>query len=205
MMRNPKAIFAALLGAAVLLAAVPQANAHCDTMDGPVVKAGQKAMAAGQVELALIWVKAEAEPELRAAFAQAVAVRKQGGAAAALAETWFLETLVRLHRAGEGEPYTGLKPAGGDLGPAIPAADAAITSGKIERVRTLLTGAVQKGLEHRFHRVQSTRKYAPTDVAAGRAYVDAYVQYVHYVERLHADAAGAAHGHAAEPAAHAGH
>ena len=40
-----------------------------------------------------------------------------------LSDQFFIKTLVRVHRAGEGAPYTGIRPAGTDLGPAIPAAD----------------------------------------------------------------------------------
>jgi hypothetical protein len=34
------------------------------------------------------------------------------------------------------------------------------------------------------------RKHADESVEAGREYVEAYVQYVHYVERLQVDASG---------------
>jgi hypothetical protein len=42
---------------------------------------------------------------------------------------YFFETRVCVHREGEGAAYTGLKPAGLDLGPDIPAADKALESG----------------------------------------------------------------------------
>ena len=54
----------------------------------------------------------EGEDELRAAFDRAQRVRAVGGEAAALAEQWFLENMVRIHRAGEGAGYDGIKPAG---------------------------------------------------------------------------------------------
>ena len=41
-------------------------------------------------------------------------------------------------------------------------------------------------------------------MAAGREYVEAYVEYIHYVERLHVAMSGAsAHGHEAEANEHA--
>ena len=105
------------------------AMAHCDGLDGPVVAAARSALDNGNPNPVLIWVQPKDEGEIRAAFAEALDVRKLGPKAKAMADTYFFETLVRLHRAGEGAPYTGLKPAGRDLGPAIPLADKAVASG----------------------------------------------------------------------------
>ena len=102
------------------------AYAHCDGMDGPVVKAAQRALASADVNPVLIWVQSKDEGEVRDAFAKTIAVRKLNPDAQELADLYFFETVVRIHRAGEGEPYTGLKRAGRDLGPAMPAADKAL-------------------------------------------------------------------------------
>ena len=190
---------------AAVIATPGAAYAHCDTYDGPVVKAGEKALQNASLEPALIWVQPEAEAELRAAFAQALEVRKLGKDARALADRFFLETLVRLHRAGEGEAFTGIQPKGTDIGPVVPAADAAIKSGSSRGVTKMITDAATKGVHHRFERVLATRKFKPNDIAAGRKFVDAYVDFTHYVERVYNDAAGSAHGHAAEAAGHAAH
>ena len=80
------------------------AMAHCDGMDGPVVKAAQRALASGDVNLVLIWVQKKDIQEIRQAFERTLAVRKLGHAAQELADLYFFETLVRMHRAGEGEP-----------------------------------------------------------------------------------------------------
>src|SRR5690606_6191987 len=104
------------------------AFAHCDSMDGPVVVAAQQALETGELEPMLIWVRAEDEAEVRSAFDRVRRVRRQGGEAAALADRYFFETVVRLHREGEGASYTGLKPAGTDYGRAVPAGDAALAS-----------------------------------------------------------------------------
>lgn len=176
------------VGAALAFGWAAAAQAHCDTLDGPVVEAGRKALDTGNPNLALIWVQKRDEGEIRHAFQQASAVRKAGGEAKALADRYFFETLVRVHRAGEGAPYTGLKPAGKPE-PAIAVADKAIETGKLEPVSKLVSERMHKGLDKHFHEVVSKKKYALNDVAAGRGYVGAYVEYVHYVERLY-DAAG---------------
>jgi len=100
-----------------------RALAHCDGLDGPVVKAAQRALETRNPALVLIWVQQKDEQEIRTAFEQTLAVRELSLQARELADRFFFETLVRVHRAGEGASFTGLKPAGRDLGPAIPAAE----------------------------------------------------------------------------------
>jgi hypothetical protein len=112
-----------------------------------------------------------------------------------LADRYFFETLVRLHRAGEGAPYTGLKPAGRDLGPAIPAADRALEEGSMEQVKALLTDAMQKGLREHYEKALTKKHFRSEDLAAGREYVEAYVEFVHYVERIHEASSIPAQGH----------
>lgn len=178
---------------------------HCDGVDGPVVGLARKALDAGNVNVVLPWVRKDDETEIRHAFEHAVSVRKLGPQAKTLADHHFFETLVRVHRAGEGAGYTGLKPAGRDLGPAIPAADRALEDGSVEKVVGLLSEAISQGVHKHFRAAMSRRKFEVNDVAAGREFVEAYVPYIHYVERLWRDATGEAHGHHPESAGHATH
>lgn len=140
---------------------------------------------------------------MRSAFREAVAVRKLGPQAQALADRYFLGTLVRLHRAGEGASYTGLKPAGRDLGPAIPLADKTLASGSDRELAAFLSTEVEHGLHERFADLEAMRRFRPDDLAAGRVYVASYVSFVHYVEGLHDAAKRKSEGHypSAEPGA----
>ena len=169
--------------------------AHCDGLDGPVVKGAQRALDTRNPAFALIWVQAKDEPEIRAAFERTLTVRALSPQARELADRFFFETLVRVHRAGEGAPFTGLKPAGRDLGPAIPAADKAIEKGSVESVVKLVTAAMQERLRERFNEVIGAKEFQAGDVAAGRAYVKAYVEFIHYVERLYEASTTATQGH----------
>lgn len=194
-----------LVGAlAAVLAMTGAAWAHCDTLDGPVVKAAQQALASGDVKPVLIWVKKADEGEIVGAFQKALAVRKLNPAAKDLADKFFFETLVRVHRAGEGAPFTGLKPAGSDLGPAVPAGDHALQTGSSTAIAGMLAKAVQHRLDERFAEVMAKKNFDKNDLAAGRVYVAAYVAYIHYVEQVYEVAAASpAHGHDSEaPAAH---
>lgn len=189
-----------LLGAglvAVIMAPAP-AFAHCDGLDGPVVAAAHKALSSGDPNPMLIWVQPRDEAAVRQAFAQAVAVRKLSPQAREMADRYFFETLVRLHRAGEGAPYTGLKPAGRDLGPAIPLADKAVDSGSDAEIAAFAAKEAEKGVHAKFADLERKRHFRPDDLTAGRAYVASYVSFVHYVEGLHQAASSGAAGHYAD-------
>jgi hypothetical protein len=186
----------------VCLTLVPRvAVAHCDTLDGPVVKDARAALESKDVTPVLKWVRADKEGEIREAFQHALGVRALGLEARALADRFFFETLVRVHREGEGAPYTGLKPAGVAVDPAIAASDTALETGSVDPLAKLLAAEVERGLRQRHAEAAEARKHAAESVEKGRRYVAAYVEFVHYAERLLLNATGPA-SHA-EPAEHA--
>ena len=180
-----------LLAVAVTLPG--QAMAHCDTLDGPVVADARTALDQNDITPILKWISAEDEKAVRAAYDQTQVVRKQSPEARALADMYFFETLVRIHRAGEGAPYTGLKP-GTAVDPAVALADQALASGSVDKLVEVLTGAMGKGIRERFAQAHEKQKHAKDSVAAGREFVESYVGFTHYVEGLHGlIKSGAAH------------
>jgi hypothetical protein len=193
-MRFPSNAVLVGFGAMMLLTPGP-AFAHCDGLDGPVVTAARAALESGDPNPVLIWVQPTDEPETRAAFTEATAVRKLGPQAREMADRYFFETLVRLHRAGEGATYTGLKPAGADLGPAIVLADKAVASGSGRGLTSFIAEEAVRGIHDKFSSLQRKRGFRSNDLAAGREYVAAYVAFVHYVERLYQAAKAGAAGH----------
>jgi hypothetical protein len=162
---------------------------HCDTRDGPVVKACQKALETGNLNYALIWVPVDSEPELKTAFERTLEVRRIGADARNLADDWFFETAIRLHRAGEGAPYAGMKPAGLDEGPVVPRAEKAIGTGDPSEVIRFILHAVERDLRNRFDHVIHTKYYSVDDVAAGRAHIQAYINFVVYAHHLYMNVA----------------
>jgi len=168
---------------------------HCDTLDGPVVKAAKMAIEKGNVNYILPWVPKKAEEELRKAFERTLQVRKQGKEAKELADYWFFETAVRLHREGEGAPYTGLKPAGLDWGPVVPRAEKTIEKGNPKEVIDFLTHTVKEELEERFKRAMAKKKFDVNNVDAAREYVQAELGFVLYSHGLYTTITGQAeHG-----------
>jgi hypothetical protein len=195
MSRSRQVFLAAALALAAATSSSRSAQAHCDGLDGPVVKAAREALATGDVDLVLIWVGKGDEAEIRRAFERTLAVRKLGPAAKELADTSFFETLVRVHRANEGAPFTGLVPAGRDLGPAIPAADRALESGDVAPLTNLLVERVRTRLLEEYERARAARSFRAGDVGAGREYVERYVTFIHAVEGMYEAAARPVEGH----------
>lgn len=182
-------VLAASVLAVGLLFGSQSAQAHCDSIDGPVAKAALAALDTGNVNLVLPYAPAKAEIEIKTAFTRSLKVRVLGPRAKTLADRAFIETAVRLHRAGEGAPYTGLKPAGINYGLAIPAAERAIETGNLVQVKALLVEEMEHGLRARFAQVLETRKApkqpkAAKDVPAARGRVSTELGFVTYVEGL---------------------
>ena len=191
--------------AGIFLAAALAAGAafaHCDTAAGPVIPEAQAALEKGDVTPILKWIKPDNEAEVRSAFAKAVAVRGQSPEAQELADRYFLETLVRLHRAGEGAPYTGIKDE--PVKPIVALADGALANGSADEMIQRITGHVAGAVREKFEKALEARQHQNDSVEAGREYVEAYVTYMHYVEGIHAAvmSAGdhAAHAESAAPA-----
>ncbi len=170
----------ALLG--ILLITGPQtALAHCDALDGPVITEARTALESGDIQPLLKWVMPEYENEVRSAFDQTLQVRKLGAQAQELSDRYFFETLVRVHRAGENAPYTGIKPAGTIAAP-IAKADQALVDGSVDTLADAISAHVGKEMRSRFERAKDLQDRADEDVASGRDFVSAYVDYVHFVE-----------------------
>ncbi len=169
-------------------------NAHCDTLDGPVVADARQALANSDITPLLKWISADDEKKIRTAFQKTLEVRKLSEQSRELADMYFFETLVRIHRAGEGAPYTGIKP-GSAVDPAVALADKALESGSVDKLVKVLSGAMAKGIREHFQRTSEAKKNADKSVAAGRKYVESYVMFTHYAEGLHGIIKGGAKHH----------
>jgi hypothetical protein len=173
---------------------------HCDALDGPVVTPARRALDEGRVEIVLPFVPADGEAEVMAAFERALPLHRAGGAAQEVADLHFFETVVRVHRAGEGAPYTGLKPAGLSEGPIIPIAERAIGTGDAGDLSRALCDVIRREVEERFGEVMRLKQFEGGPVPRAREYVEAMLGLVVYSHRLFLTAtsgahAGEAHGH----------
>lgn len=172
---------------------------HCDSLDGPVVTAARESLDNEDVAAVLPYVPADSAGEVEDAFVLALGARGHGTAAREVADRWFFETVVRLHRAGEGAPFTGLKPAGLDVGPVVPLAERAIEEGDPAPLVELLTRTVREETLRRFAQMVALRGESGSGVDAARAYVSAMLGLQVWAHRLattaHTDPHGDDHEH----------
>lgn len=183
-----------LLAAAALLFKPARASAHCDTMDGPTVKDGLKALETGNINHAYKWIAQADELEFKAIFDRSRKVRGLNADARDLAERYFLENLVRIHRASEGEGFTGLKPSGVPMDEKVAAADRSIELGNLTPMQGLFTDEEMHALEERFHQAMALKGYDADDLPVARAFIAAYVNFFKLAEgEEHAH--GGHHGH----------
>jgi Family of unknown function (DUF6448) len=166
---------------------------HCDTMDGPVVQAAARALDEKDSVLVLPYVPRSGEDEVKQSFAKAIRLRDESDEARELADRYFFETVVRIHRAGEGEAFTGLKPAGLDPGPVIPAAERAIETGSPDELVRVLCDVVEERARRQLRTVIELKESANGDVEATRRYVSAMLGLQVWAHKLHECAESAPH------------
>ena len=178
---------------------------HCDSLDGPVVTAARQALDSRDVDLVLPFVPPEGEDEVRAMFDRVLPLRDLDPGAREVADLLFFETVVRVHRAGEGAPYTGLKPAGLSVGPVIPMAERAIEDGSSEQLADFLADALRWELATRLEAVRRLAAHKQRSVPDARRYVEAMLGFEVYSHHLYEALRAPAHHEGAhqEAAAHA--
>ena len=188
----------------MILAFPKKASAHCDTMDGPTATDGMKALETKNINYALKWIMPEGEEELASIFKLSLKVRQLNDDAKELADRYFLENLVRIHRAGEGAPYTGLQPAGAPIDEKVAAADKCIEVGNLSPLEGLASQEEMPELEKRLHKALALKDFDVNDVQAGREYIEAYVSFFKFAEAEDHDH-GHGHEHEAAEAHHEHH
>jgi len=156
--------------------------AHYDTMDGPLIADARKALGKNNVNYVLKWVSAANESEIRDVFNLVMKVKGLSPEAKELSEKYFFDTLVRIHRAGEGEPFTGVKPSGTPIDDKVLAADKSIEIGNLSPLKNMVSKDILQELTKRFNKVMSLKNFDVNNVAAGREYIEAYVQFFKFAE-----------------------
>jgi hypothetical protein len=151
---------------------------HCDTMDGPVVTACKKALKKENINYIMPFVPKKAENELKLSYNKTIKARKLGDDAKEVVDLWFFETAVRLHREGEGAPYTGLKPAGLDWGPVVPKAEKDVEKGTPTETIEFLKDILERELSKKFDAIVSKQKFDINDIDSARKYTEAMLNFV---------------------------
>jgi hypothetical protein len=154
-------------------------------MDGPVVSAAEMALEMGNVNYILPYVKKEDEKELKYSFEKALSVRELSEDASELADYYFFETSVRLHRKGEGKSYDGIKPSGLNWGPVIRRAEKTIEEEDLTDFLEFMQATIEDELRERFDDVVEKKDYELSDVESAREYIESMLEFVLYSNRVY--------------------
>jgi hypothetical protein len=158
---------------------------YIDSMDGPVVKAAEKALDMEDIKYVLPYVSPEDEEEIKNSFDKSLMVRELSADAAELADYWFFETTVRLHRKEENKTYTGLKSAGTDWGPIIPKIDLAIETENIDELLNFILNFIREDIKSRFDDLLYKKDYDPDDVEDARDYILTREYFIEYTRKFY--------------------
>ena len=196
MKKNMKALLGiTIAGAGFLFAGSLTAEAHCDTEQGPVYDSLQTSLEDGNFYHVAYWVPEEQEEELKEYFDRTMAVKAKTDDEEIndLADDYLFENFVRIHRMGEGAPYTGISHEPVD--PGVAAADESIAQ---ERLAPLENGGFvndenREHVEEVFADLLASKDFEQGDTEGGRAYVENYVTFTHLFEEGHAEEHDAAH------------
>lgn len=158
---------------------------YMDSMDGPVVNAAENALDMEDVKYILPYVSPKDEEELKDAFEKTLSVRELSGTAAELADYWFFETAVRLHREEGEKPYSGLKPSGTDWGPIVPKIVQAVETENVNEFLEFLLNFLKEDIEGRFEDVLAKKDYDEDDVEEARDYLNAREEFIEYTRKFY--------------------
>ena len=171
-----------------------QSYAHCERENGPVAVAAKEALKSEDFSKVAIWIGEEQEEELKNKFRQSLSVYHKGGDSKELATEYFMSNAVRLHRAAEGMPFTGLKPAQA-AAKDIQVAEKALKTGNLDPVMDMFSSKMEDEAQKWFQKALEAKKNKDESVKAGREWADKYVKYIIYLHKLYQKIeAGPPHG-----------
>lgn len=144
---------------------------HCDSLNRPVVTAARRALEASDADVILPFVPADGAAEVRDAFDRTLGHR------ARRPKRWPTAGSSKLPSGctvpAKARPFTGLKPAGLDVGPVIPAAERALDSGSPDELIDVLCVSVRDQVTQRHHHAMAFKTHAGEGVESAREYVEA--------------------------------
>lgn len=124
-----------------------------------MIKDAQNALETGKVDIILKWVQRKDEHLIRKAFDNTLSVRQLNANARELADMYFFETLVRIHRAGEGTPFTGILPSDSEPEPSIEEANKAVERRSADTLASKLSEHLGKTIRDRLKTVMEKMRH----------------------------------------------
>ena len=154
---------------------------HPHSRNGPLMKAAQMALVTGNVNYVLLWVPEESENTLKNLLEKTCCERSARKNMQNRAIDWYFDTVNQFHSANKGALYPYLKPGGRDESLIAVKVERAIESGNFEEIIEIIPDTHAADVRERFHHVMDKSNFDRNNIAAGRAYVSAFIDFLTYV------------------------
>ena len=157
---------------------------HHDAVNAPDMKAAKMALETGNANYVLIWVPEESENKLKNLLEKTCCERSARKNMQNCAIDWYFDIVSRFYSANKGALYTCLKPGGLDESLIAVKVERAIETGNFEEIIGIIPDAHAADVRERFHHVMDKSNYDRNNIAAGRAYVSAFIDFLTYVHTI---------------------
>ena len=154
---------------------------HPHSRNGLLMKAAQMALVTGNVNYVLIWVPEKSENTLKNLLEKTCCERNARKNMQNCAIDWYFDTVCRYFSANKGALYTYLKHGGPDESLIALKVERTIEIGNFEEIIGIIPNTHAADVRERFHHVMDKSNYDRNNIAAGRAYVSAFIDFLTYV------------------------
>ena len=151
---------------------------HPHSRNGPLMKAAQMALVTGNVNYVLIWVPEESENTLKNLLEKTCCERSARKNMQNRAIDWYFDTVSRFHSANKGALYPYLKPGGLDESLFAVKVERAVETGNFDEIIEIIPDTHAADVRERFHHVMDKSNFDRNNIAAGRAYVSAFFDFL---------------------------
>ena len=148
------------------------------------MKAAQMALVTGNVNYVLIWVPEESENTLKNLLEKTCCERSARKNMQNRAIDWYFDTVSRFYSANKVALYTCLKHGGLDESLIAVKVERAIETGNFEEIIGIIPDTHAADVRERFHHVMDKSNFDRNNIAAGRAYVSTFIDFLTYVHTL---------------------
>jgi len=157
---------------------------YYNSENGPVIIAAKKALETGNPNYVLIWVPEESENTLKNLLEKTFCERSTRKNIQNRGIDWYFESVNRLHFTCRWPHCPGMTSDGSDMKMIVSMVERAFETGNCEEICGVLPIAHTAEVKLRFHNVMNKRNYTVDDIAAGRAYVSAFIAFIAYLHNL---------------------
>lgn len=148
------------------------------------MRAAERALETGNANHILIWIPEESERTLRNLLERACCERRIQKDANNPVIRWYFNTIRHLHAAYCGHQNLDISTKTPEERKIISIAERACESGNFDEITTVVQNASWGEMRQRFQDLMKIRQYDAENIAAGRAYVSAFIAFIVHANKV---------------------